>query len=122
MRRRSGQRGDGNIGCVFWLLVLVVVGLVLWKAVPVKIATAELYDFSVELTKFSAKASSEELKNRVLKKAKELNLPVTSKQITIEKTKERIKIQLNYVVPLDFPGYTYEWKIDDVIDRPIFYL
>ncbi len=122
MRRRSGQRGDGNIGCFFWLLVLFVVGLILWKAVPVKIATAELYDFSVELTKFSAKASPEELRSRILKKAKELNLPVSPKQIEIEKTKERVKIRLNYMVPLDFPGYTYEWKIEDVIDRPIFYL
>lgn len=122
MGRRSGQRGDGNIGCIFWLLVLLAVGLILWKAVPVKIATAELYDFSVELTKFSAKASPEELKKRVLGKAKELNLPVSPKQVEIEKSKERIKIRLNYVVPLDFPGYTYEWKIEDVIDRPIFYL
>lgn len=122
MRSRSGQRGDGNVGCFFWLLVLVVVGMILWKAVPVKIATAELYDYSLELTKFSAKASQEELRRRILEKAKELNLPLNPKQVEIVKSKERIRIHLNYVVPLDFPGYTYEWKIEDEIDRPIFYL
>lgn len=122
MRRRSGQSGEGNLGCIFWLLILVVIGMILWKAVPVKVATAELYDYSVELTKFSAKASGEELKRRILNKAKELNLPLNPKQVEIEKTKDRVRIRLNYMVPLDFPGYTYEWKIEEEIDRPIFYL
>lgn len=110
------------MGCFFWLLILIIVGMILWKAVPVKIATAELYDYSLELTKFSAKASQEELRRRILNKAKELNLPLSPKQVEISKSKERIQIRLSYVVPLDFPGYTYEWKIEDEIDRPIFYL
>lgn len=122
MRSRSAERGEGNLGCIFWLLVLAVIGLILWKAVPVRVATAELYDFSVEQTKFSAKASPEELKRRVLNKAKELNLPVNPKQVEVEKTRDRVIIRLNYMVPLDFPGYTYEWKIEEEIDRPIFYL
>jgi len=40
MRRRRGITGAGNLGCLIWLVVLVLVGHVLWKVVPVKIRTS----------------------------------------------------------------------------------
>lgn len=122
MWTRRYQRGEGNAGCLVWTLLLVVVGLVLWKAVPVKMANAEMYDYMVELTKFSANLPAEELKKRVLGKARELELPVTGKQVEVEKTKERVKIRCRYTVPVEFPGYLYQWEVDHLVDRPIFYL
>lgn len=122
MSARRGQRGEGNAGCLVWTLLLVVLGVVLWKAVPVKIANASLYDYMVELTKFSANLPADELKKRVLAKAKELDLPVISKQVEVEKTKDRVRIRCRYTVPVEFPGYLYQWEVDHFVDRPIFYL
>ena len=36
------------------------------------------------------------------------------------KTNGRIKIEANYVIPLEFPGYTYSWEFKHFVDRPVF--
>lgn len=122
MRRRFAQRGEGNIGCILWLVVLLVAGLVLWKAIPVKMANATLYDHMIEMTKFSARRSPEYLKKQILNKAEELKLPVKSKNVQVEKKNERIRMRVRYMVPVELLGFTYEWKVDHEVDRPIFYL
>lgn len=120
MRRRSGQRGEGNFGCIVWLLVLAIAVLIGWKMIPVKIRTAELYDFIIELTKYSALSPPEELEKRILWRAKELDLPLEKEQIHVERIGDRIKLEAHYTVPVEFPGYTYMWEFDHEVDRPIF--
>jgi hypothetical protein len=120
MRRRLEQAGDGKIGCFLWLVVLALVVLIAWKMVPVKLASAELYDFMVEQAKFGASAGAENIKKRVLLRAKELELPVTDKTLTVERLGDRIRMRCSYVVPVEFPGYTYQWQFDHEVDRPIF--
>ena len=119
MRRRS-ERGDGNVGCIVWLLVLVLVVAIGWKAIPVKIRTSQLYDYMVELSKFSAQAPPDDLELRILARARELELPVTKEGVLVQRIGDRIKLEAHYAVPLEYPGYTYEWSFDHVVDRPIF--
>ncbi|MGH9361532.1 MAG: hypothetical protein ACRD2T_06405 [Thermoanaerobaculia bacterium] len=119
MPRRS-ERGDGNVGCFVWLLVLALALLVGWEAIPVKIRTAELYDYMVELTKFAASSNTEELEKRILNRARELDLPLTKEGVHVERIGDRIRMEAHYTVPLDYPGYTYHWNFDHVVDRPIF--
>lgn len=120
--RIASQRGEGNLGCFLWLIVLILCGLILWKAVPVKVANVELYDYMEELTKFASGRPEGELKRMILRKAQELELPVTSKQIYVEKSRERIILRCSYTVQLEFPGYTYDWKVNHEVDRAIFFL
>ena len=119
MRRRS-ERGDGNVGCIVWLLVLVLVVAIGWKAIPVKIRTSQLYDHMVELSKFHAQSPPEELKLSILNRARELELPLTQEEVQVQRIGDRIKLEAHYAVPLDYPGYTYEWSFKHVVDRPIF--
>lgn len=118
MRRRRGS-GEGNIGCILWSLVFVVIGLICYKAIPVKINTAELYDFMIEQAKFGS-GSPTTAKKAIIDKANELELPVTDKNLTVEKINDRIRIKTSFSVPLEFPGYTYVWNFDWEIDRPIY--
>lgn len=119
---RKSERGEGNLGCLIWLLIFAAVGMVLYKALPIKIANTELYDYMVELTKFGTKGTAEDLKKRILIKAKELNLPVEAKNVQVEKTKERMILRCKYTVLMELPGYTYVWEVNHEVDRPIFYL
>lgn len=114
------QRGNGKVGCTIWLLLLAVAVLISWKAVPVKIASAELYDFMVEQAKFAASSRPETIKKRILTRAKELDLPVTERNLAVERIGDRIRMKCTYVVPLRFPGHTYEWRFDHQVDRPIY--
>lgn len=121
MRRRTAERGEGNLGCILWVLVLGLVVMVAWKALPVKVASAELYDFMDEQAKFAgANTTSEEVKKRILQRAVELKLPLTKEQVTVERNGDRIRMVAEYTVPVELPGYTYNWTFRHELDRPIF--
>jgi hypothetical protein len=120
MFRKTAQRGEGNLGCILWLVLLAIGVLIAWKTIPVKIKSAEMYDFMVELTKFAASTPPAQLEKQILVRAKELDVPLDKDNVQVEVVNERIRIKAQYMVPVEFPGYTYEWHFNHEIDRPIF--
>ncbi|MGH9464346.1 MAG: hypothetical protein ACRD0X_01785 [Thermoanaerobaculia bacterium] len=120
MRRTSHQAGEGVAGCLFWAAILGILLLVAFKMAPVKISSSELYDFMVEQAKFAVRTPSDTIKGRVLAKARELELPVAEKNVTVEKAGGRIRLRCTYTVPIDFYVYTYQWRFVHDVDRPIF--
>lgn len=121
MTRPSKQAGEGNVGCIFWLVVIGAAAYVLWTAVPVKIASATFYDHIVETAKFSGRKNAAQLRKEIMAKARELDLPVKEKDLVINKTRERVRVRCKYTVPLEFPGYTYYWTFEHDVARDIFY-
>jgi hypothetical protein len=121
MRKRIAERGEGNLGCILWLLVLGLAVLISWKLVPVKVASAELYDFMDEQAKFaSANTTAEDVKKNILQRAAELKLPLDKDHVKVERIGDRILMEADYTVPVEFPGYTYNWHFHHELDRPIF--
>lgn len=114
------QRGEGRAGCIFWVAVLAVGALIGLKVVPVKYASAQLFDFMDEQAKFAQMSKPDAMKKAILRRARELQLPVDPKKLTVERRGGRIRIECSFTVPLEFPGYTYYWNFDEVIDEPIF--
>lgn len=117
---RLGPRGEGRIGCILWALLLGVAILIAVKAVPVKLTDVEFGDFIEEQAQFSGRASAETVKARILKKAKELDIPLEAKKLSVEKNARRVKIECSYMVTLDFGFYQYDWVFTHEMDRPIF--
>jgi hypothetical protein len=120
MGRHHGQRGEGKVGCILWTLVLVVAGMIAWEAIPVKIASSELYDFMVEQAKWAGHTPPDTLKRYILDRANELKVPLDPKNLSVERVRDRIRMRAYYVVPLEFPGYVYDWEFDLQVDRPVF--
>ncbi len=120
MIRQRRQRGEGRLGCLFWGIVLAIVILIAIKAVPVKYSSSKLFDFMDEQAKFAQQVKPDYMKRAILRKARELELPLDPKRLTVEKTGGRIRIRASYEVPLEFPGYTYIWHFEEEIDEPIF--
>lgn len=120
MPRRS-ERGEGNMGCILWLLALGLALLIAFKAVPVKIQSTELYDYMDELAKFSAaQVPPDQLKKRILERAAQLQIPLTKDNVRVERNGDRIYMEVKYTIPVEFPGYTYKWNFHQKLDRPIF--
>jgi hypothetical protein len=120
-RRRSVERGEGNLGCLVWVVLLGIGALIAWKTVPVKIKSAEFYDYMDEQAKFSAaRATTDSLRKGLMDRAKQLDIPLERKNIEIELSRERIRTKVRYTIPIEFPGYTYNWDFEQEIDRPIF--
>ncbi len=117
---RLGSRGEGRIGCILWMAVLAIGIFIAVKAVPVKLTDVEFADFIEEQAQFSGRATAEVLRNRILKKARELEIPLKKTNLKVEKSTRRVRIRATYKVTLDFRVYQYEWVFEHDLDRPIF--
>jgi hypothetical protein len=94
--------------------------MIAWKVVPVRIKSSELSSYMEEQAKFAYRASPAALKKRIVAKARELRLPVDPKKVIVQRRGGRIVLKCSYTVPLKFPFYTYHWKFDISVDRPVF--
>lgn len=117
---RSRQSGEGKIGCIFWLAALAIAGMVAYKMIPVRIQSAELYDFMVEQAKWAANRPPDAIKKSIVERAQELNLPVDPDKVQVQRHGDRIKMEAKFTVPVEFPGYTYNWEFHHLVDRSIF--
>lgn len=122
MRRTSGARGAANVGCIVWLVILGLVSYVLYKVVPVKIASSEFYDVMQEQAAFGSIKDPKFIEFEILRKAEELKLPIKKDQLKITKVRESITVEAHYEVTIDFFNgvYKYVWKFDPVVIRPLF--
>jgi hypothetical protein len=120
MVRHNIRHGQGKLGCIIWLTILALFLFACAKFIPVKINTAELYDFMEEQAKWAGRTKDKDLHKRIMTRAKELELPLKAKNLTITRTGGRIRMKAVYSVPIEFPGYTYVMKVQHVIDRAVF--
>jgi hypothetical protein len=120
MARFHPRYGESKLGCVLWLALLFGFVGICWKVIPIKLASTELYDFMEEQAMFAGTSKAEKIKKRIVIRADELNLPVKTKNIVVNRTGGRIRMKCTYVVPVEFPGYTYQWHFEHIVDRPVF--
>ena len=117
---RSRQSGQGKLGCALWILAFVVAGMVAFKMVPVKVKTSELHSFMVDQAKWAGNSTTDALKKSILAKALELGLPLDEKGVNVQKDRDHVRMEVVYTVPIEFPGYTYNWQFHELVDRSIF--
>jgi len=102
---------------VFFVAVLIGI-----KATPVMIHVGEL---DKEINNLADRAGRRDYNDKrivkdILRKAEEVNLPVTKESIKIERGRTHIKIWVTYQKDIDFVVYTYHWNKEHFQDRPIF--
>ena len=122
MARTRSSRGAGNIGCVLWVVVIVLVGHVLWKVVPVKVRTSTFYDTMQEQAAFGSIKSIQAIEWEILRRAEELRIPVTKENLKITRARNAVIVEAHYTITIEFFGgaYKYVWKFDEVVERPTF--
>ena len=122
VQARGGGRRSANLGCMVWLVLLGLVGYLMWKVVPVKIATSEFYDTMQEQASFGSIKDVKFIEYEILRKAEQLKLPVTKDNLKITKARESITVEAHYTITIDFfnGAYKYVWKFDPVVSRPLF--
>jgi hypothetical protein len=88
--------------------------------VPVKVKAAELRQTVVDEAKSAGTHNDDRIKNAILAKAREDNLPVTDDDIKIVRSNSEITVTVTYTIPIVFPGYTYTWHLEHEAKNPIF--
>jgi len=122
MARIRSARGAGNIGCLLWAAVILLVGHVLWKVVPVKVRTSTFYDSMQEQASFGSIKSVQAIEWEVLRRAEELRIPVTKENVKVTRARNAVTVEAHYTITIEFFGgaYKYVWKFDQVVERPTF--
>jgi hypothetical protein len=96
----------GKIKPFIGILVVVVLLYLGWMIIPVYMAFYQFQDSLVTITKFSATSlnTEEQIHDEVLKKAKELDVPVRPEDIKVHREGSAVDITADYVVVLNFIG------------------
>jgi hypothetical protein len=120
MLRNRRERGEGQLGCLVGLIILALAVFVAWKMVPIKVKAAEVRGVVVDEAKSAGTHNDKVIMGNILSKAHEDNLPLTEENVKISRGGGNITIDVNYVVPVEFPGYTYQWHFNHTATNPIF--
>lgn len=120
MLRNRRERGEGQFGCLVGLVFLLLAGLIAYKMIPVKVKAADLRDAIQDEAKSAGQNSDKQILSAILKRAQILELPVTEDNVKIDRSASTIRIDVQYTVPVEFPGYTHQWKFHHKTDNPIF--
>ena len=120
MRRFGSQKGEGKIGCLFWVLVLGAVALVASRVIPVKISTMKLEDHMEELVMANPRQPKSFFEREIANRARDLNLPLAKEKIQVRKSEDRIIIDVRFTVPMDFVVTQHDWDITIYKDLDIF--
>lgn len=109
------------MGTLFGVVLLAVTIYLGVKVIPVMINAYAFRDFLETEARYAAlRNKDEEVKNRVLRKAQELELPVGAQSILINRTPNRFDIRVKYTIPIETPVYTYNWPFDESSTAPLF--
>ena len=120
VQRRISERGEGKGGCIVGLIILLAAVFIAYKMIPVKIRSAEMRQTVTDEAKIAGSKNEEQIRKSILAKAYELKLNVNPERLEVNKANERIKIKVEYTVPVEFPGYTYNWNFRHTADAPVF--
>jgi hypothetical protein len=120
MRFSRRERGEGQLGCLVGLIFLGLGAYVAYKIIPVKVKAAEVRGVVVDEAKSAGTRNNEKILGAILAKAREDNLPITEDNVKISRGNNEITVEVNYIVPIEFPGYTYNWHISHRAQNPIF--
>ena len=120
MQRNRRERGEGQLGCLVGLVILALAVFVAWKMIPIKVRAAEVRGVAVDEAKSAGTHNDKVIMGQILSKAHDDDLPITEENVKINRARGNITIDIHYVVPVEFPGYTYQWHFDHTIENPIF--
>jgi hypothetical protein len=122
MRSWRRQRGDVPVGCLIGFVFAVLVAIVAMKAIPAIVTVGE-FDKEVKVQADRANRidyTDKRIRDNLLFKAQELDIPINAKSIWINRTATHFKVRIAYDYKIEFPGYTYLWHKVHEEDRPLF--
>jgi predicted membrane protein len=108
------------MGCLIGLILLGIGIFVAYKMIPVKVRAAEVRQVVEDEAKSAGSHEDERIKAAIVAKAKDDDLPLTEDDIKIVRHAGEITVDVNYTVPIQFPGYIYQWHISHHVQNPIF--
>jgi hypothetical protein len=116
------EAGRGTLGC------LVGVAVALWaviagiRVIPVKVNVMDLKKFAeMQAEQASLPQHDDEfIVNQIFQKARLLQLPLPKESIRVRRDMGSVFVDYEFTVVLKLPLYTYNWRIEEHIERKLF--
>ena len=112
--KKSGERGGAKFNFLLTVLVLGTIGYAGFKVVPAYVDDYQFQDFIQQESRFALagypKKSPDDIRNDVIKKARELDLPLKSEDIRISVSPTSVDVSADYSVTFDLS--VYQWSHD----------
>ena len=120
MRSKRSERGEGQLGCIFGLIILAATVYVAFKLVPVKMAAADMRRTITDQARSAGMIPDEKIRKAIMIRAMDLDIPLDEKNLVVRRHNNEISIEAEYTVPVKFPGYVFYWKFNPSAENPIF--
>ncbi len=111
------QSGNGRVGVIIWLAIMAASVFSAVRIIPVKISVYEFHDFCEQRTRFAAtrggRFSADALAKEIYDKSIEIGIPVSKKQIKVDRTKNAVVLKVKHKVEVDLAVYQWVWAYDE---------
>lgn len=117
---RMNQKGEGRLGCVVGLLLLVAALFIAYKLLPSKLQATEMRDAVQDASRSASGKGNDVIRKQLFHRAQELKVPVKETDIVITRRADFIRIDVEYDVQIQFPGYVYTKHYSFNAENPVF--
>ena len=118
---RKGERGGARLK---FILVMTVIGIVAYAGYMFLPVAYQAYLFK-DLMQHDVDVASTQgyppswVKDQLVKSAPEFGVPADAVINPVQRD-NRIEVNVQYVIPIDFPGYTYVYNFDHTVKSTAF--
>jgi hypothetical protein len=119
--RRSSERGSGRVQFFIVMTVIVATAYAGYLYVPVAFHAHTYKDLMQHYADVSATQGYPPswAGEQLLKSSREYDVPANA-VITPVRREDRIEVRVQYVKPIEFPGYTYNYEFDHTVKSTAF--
>ena len=119
--RKSSERGSGRLQFLIVMTVIVAVGYAGYLYVPVSFRAHTYKDLMQHYADVAAMQgyAPSWAGEQLLKSSAEYDVPQNA-IITPIRRDERVEVRVQYVKPIEFPGYTYNYEFDHTVKSTAF--
>ncbi|HET8783959.1 MAG TPA: hypothetical protein VFM63_16215 [Pyrinomonadaceae bacterium] len=119
--RRSSERGSGRVQFFIVMTVIVATAYAGYLYVPVAFHAHAYKDLMQHYADVSATQGypPKWVGEQLLKSSPEHDVPANA-IITPLRRDDRIEVRVQYVKPIEFPGYTYNYEFDHTVKSTAF--
>ena len=119
--RKSSERGSGRLQFLIVMTIIVAVAYAGYLYIPVSFHAHTYKDLMQHYVDVAATQGYEPswVSQQLLKSAAEHDVPPNA-VVTPLRRDERVEVRVQYVKPIEFPGYTYNYEFDHTVRSTAF--
>ncbi len=120
MSVRNRIRGEGAFGTIVGIALVILVGIALFKIVPLHIAGNAVLDAMSEQANFAGVKTPDKIQYEIFVAAQDAGTPLLLQDIKIRRQGSDVIVEAKYLQKVSVLGYQYTYAFDKAVQKPVF--